>query len=116
MPLSSTNITAETFLLVTTTCPDQACADMLAEALLQQKLAACVQQIPGIRSFYRWKGNIEADNEVLLHIKTRAGRFEELAASISALHPYEIPEIIALPLVAASGPYLHWLDESVAAK
>ncbi|RTZ58803.1 MAG: divalent-cation tolerance protein CutA [Gammaproteobacteria bacterium] len=108
-------IKARDFILVITTCPDQACADALAEALVQQKLAACVQQIPGIRSFYQWKGNIEVDNEVLLHIKARASRFEEVAASINALHPYELPEIIAIPLEAASGPYLRWLDESVTA-
>jgi len=108
-------IKARDFILVITTCPDQACADALAEALVQQKLAACAQQIPGIRSFYQWKGNIEVDNEVLLHIKARASRFEEVAASINALHPYELPEIIAIPLEAASGPYLRWLDESVTA-
>lgn len=104
------------FILVVTTCPDQHSADKLAQALVEQKLAACVQQIPGIRSFYRWKGNIEVDNEVLLHIKTRASWFEEVVASITALHPYELPEIIALPLQAASEPYLKWLDETAAAK
>ena len=107
---------AHDFILIATTCPDQASADHLARELVNRKLAACVQQIPGIRSFYRWKGNIEADNEVLLHIKARASRFEDVAASIKALHPYELPEIIALPLLAASQAYLQWMGEETTAK
>jgi len=110
-----TNIKADDFLAVTTTCPDQACADQIARALVEQQLAACIQQIPGVRSFYRWKGNIEVDSEVLLIAKVRANRFDDVAASISALHPYELPEIIALPLQAGSPPYLQWLATSTSA-
>ncbi len=115
MKNSSKKNAAEAFLLVATTCPDQECADRLARKLLEQRLAACVQQIPGIRSWYPWQGNIEVANEVLLHIKIRASRFREVAASITAQHPYELPEIIALPMTAASEPYLRWLDETIAA-
>jgi periplasmic divalent cation tolerance protein len=92
--------------------PDE--AEGIARALVEGRLAACVNVVPRIVSVYRWKGAVERDEESLLVIKTRAERFEALRAAIVARHAYEVPEIVALPLVGGHAPYLAWLDESVA--
>jgi periplasmic divalent cation tolerance protein len=88
-------------------------AEALASALVEQRLAACVNVVPAVTSIYRWRGQVERDEERLLVIKTRAERFEELRQAIVARHPYEVPEIVALPVVAGHAPYLGWIDESV---
>jgi periplasmic divalent cation tolerance protein len=88
-------------------------AEAIARALVEERLAACVNVVPTVVSIYRWKGAVERDEERLLVIKTRAERFEALRQAIVARHPYEVPEIVALPLVAGHAPYLAWLDESV---
>ncbi len=87
-------------------------AEHLARALVERRLAACVNVVPGVVSLYRWKGRVERDEERLLVIKTRAERFEELRDALVALHPYELPELIALPVSAGHEPYLAWLNES----
>ncbi|AUB84502.1 divalent-cation tolerance protein CutA [Candidatus Thiodictyon syntrophicum] len=103
-------MTAETdYRLVLCTCPDQECATRIAERLVEERLAACVSLVPGLTSIYRWQGAIQRDAEVLLLIKTVAVRFEVLAATLSALHPYEVPEIIALPITAGLPDYLTWM-------
>jgi len=96
-------------LLVLCTCPDESCAAAVTTGLLEERLAACVNRLPGLRSAYRWRGHIERDDEVLLLIKTRAALFRELEATIRRLHPYETPEIIALPIVAGAADYLDWI-------
>jgi periplasmic divalent cation tolerance protein len=88
-------------------------AARIARALVERRLAACVNVVPGVRSFYRWKGAVEEDEERLLVIKTRRDRFEPLREALLALHPYELPEAILLPIEAGHDPYLAWLDESV---
>lgn len=88
-------------------------AERIAERLVEQGLAACVNVLPGVVSIYRWKGRVERDEERLLVIKTRADRFEALRAAIVALHPYEVPEVVALPITAGHAPYLEWLDAAV---
>jgi len=88
-------------------------ASALALTLVEQRLVACVNVVPSVTSVYRWRGKIERDEERLLVMKTRADRFEELRAAIVAWHSYEVPEIVALPLVAGHAPYLAWIDESV---
>lgn len=100
--------------LVLNTCPDGETARRLAEALVEEKLAACVNILPGLSSVYRWKGAVEHEAEHLLLIKTTAGRYPELEQAIRARHPYEVPEIIALPLSAGSAPYLDWVSDSCA--
>jgi periplasmic divalent cation tolerance protein len=100
------------YLLVLCTCPDQGAANVVATALLEQRLAACVNQVPGIKSLYRWEGRVEKDDEVLLLIKTTADRFAELEAMIRKLHPYELPEIIGVPLSAGSDAYFDWIKTS----
>ncbi|MDH4023340.1 MAG: divalent-cation tolerance protein CutA, partial [Gammaproteobacteria bacterium] len=93
-------------LIVLCTCPDEATAAGIATALLAAGLAACVNCVSGIRSMYRWEGEIRDDTEVLLVIKTRAARYAALEATLRAQHPYDLPEIIALPVVAGSRDYL----------
>jgi len=88
-------------------------AERIAERLVEQGLAACVNVLPDAISIYRWKGRVERDEERLLLIKTRAERFEALREAILSLHPYEVPEIVALPIAAGHEPYLAWLDASV---
>jgi len=88
-------------------------AARLADLLLGAHLAACVQILPEMESVYRWQGKIERQPEILLIAKTARSRFDELEREVRALHSYETPEIIALPIVAGSGPYLDWLHASL---
>ena len=81
----------------------------MARALVAGRLAACVNVVPGMRSFYRWKGEIEAADECLLVIKSSRDLFAALSMAIEKLHPYEIPEVLALPVVEGSSNYLNWL-------
>lgn len=99
--------------LVLTTCPDAESADRLAETLVRRNLAACVNIQPQVRSIYRWQGRIESAGEHLLLIKTTAARYRELQDVIEANHPYELPEVIAVPIVAGSDEYLSWLHKTV---
>jgi periplasmic divalent cation tolerance protein len=96
-------------LVVYCTCPDQAVAERIAEAVVSERLAACVNLIPGLASIYRWEGQIQHDAELLLIIKTRRLVYLQLEARIIELHPYQIPEIIALPVQAGSAAYLDWI-------
>lgn len=98
-------------LLVHCTCPDDASAARLAEALVEERLAACVSRLPGLRSTYRWQGAIEQADEVLLLIKTTADRMDALVARVRALHPYELPELVAVEAHAGLAPYLQWVAE-----
>lgn len=98
-------------LLCLCTCPDAASAATIAETLVDERLAACVSQLPGLRSVYRWQGRVEQAAEVLLLIKTTDDRFEALTARLRALHPYELPELIAVEAIGGLAPYLHWVAE-----
>lgn len=88
-------------------------AARVARALVERRLAACVNVVPAVRSIYRWKGKVEEDEERLLVIKTRRDRFEALREALVALHPYELPEAVVLTVEAGHAPYLAWIDESV---
>jgi periplasmic divalent cation tolerance protein len=96
-------------LIVFCTCPDETCAERIATALVEEQLAACVNRIPGVASTYRWQGKVCRDSEQLLLIKTTRGCFEALRERIIALHPYELPEVIAVDIVHGSAPYLDWI-------
>lgn len=96
-------------LLVCTTVADAASADALAERLVGERLAACVQIVPGVRSVYRWRGAVHRDDEVQLVIKTTAPDFDAVERCLRAHHPYELPEIVALPVVRGSAEYLGWI-------
>ena len=85
----------------------------LADMLIGAHLAACVQILPEMESVYRWEGKIERQPEILLLVKTTRSKFDELEKEVRALHSYETPEIIALPVVAGSAPYLEWLRASL---
>jgi periplasmic divalent cation tolerance protein len=98
-------------LIVYCTCPDRTVADTLASALVAGGLAACVNILPGVVSVYRWQGKMERDSEILLLIKSDAAHFAALKDTISDLHPYEVPEIIAVPVEAGHQPYLEWIDQ-----
>lgn len=99
------------FCVVLTTAPDSDTAHRLAEGLVSGKLAACVQVFP-INSFYTWKGELCRDSEYLLLAKTTVPRYPDVEAYIRANHPYEVPEIIRLPIEAGWGPYLAWVREN----
>ncbi|MDR2588103.1 MAG: divalent-cation tolerance protein CutA, partial [Spirochaetales bacterium] len=88
-------------------------AEPLSLALVEKGAAACVQAISGVVSTYRWKGKIERDEEVLLLAKTRRSKLEEISLLLKALHPYEVPELVFLPITGGSQPYLDWLGASV---
>jgi periplasmic divalent cation tolerance protein len=88
-------------------------AERMARALVERGLAACVNLVPGVRSIYRWKGRVETEDEHLLVIKTRAERLPALKEALVALHPYEVPEALALPVEDGLAPYLAWLDDAV---
>lgn len=96
-------------LLVLTNCPDTACAEAIAAQLVQARLAACVNVQPPCRSVYRWQGQVERADEVPLLIKTTAARYPALEAALRAAHPYELPEIVALPITHGLPAYLAWV-------
>ena len=96
-------------ILVLCTCPDESVALNIARALVREGLAACVNRIAAVTSIYQWQGRLCEDSEQLLVIKTSPARYEALEMRLKALHPYEIPEIIAIPVVTGSSPYLAWL-------
>lgn len=87
-------------------------AERIARSLVETGLAACVNLVPGVVSFYRWKGKLERDAEVLLLVKTTGERFEDLKTALVAQHPYELPEVLAVPISAGHEPYLEWLAAS----
>jgi len=99
--------------LVLSTVAQPQDAERIARELVERRLAACVNVVAGLTSFYRWKGAVQRDDERLLLIKTRRDRYAALEQALVALHPYELPEIVALPFEAGSAPYLAWIDENV---
>ncbi|MGI9308332.1 MAG: divalent-cation tolerance protein CutA [Gammaproteobacteria bacterium] len=96
-------------IMVLCTCPDPETAETLSQGLLEARIAACVNQIPGVRSSYIWEGAIEHNSEVLLLIKTRTDLLSEVDSVICALHPYELPEILGVPATKGSTAYLDWI-------
>lgn len=99
-----------TYQMVLTTCPDPETANKIARAVVEEKLAACVNIISNVGSVYRWQGQVESAAEQLLLIKSESARFQVLMERIQALHPYELPEIIAVPIVNGARDYLAWLS------
>lgn len=96
-------------LLVLTNLPDEATARTLATRLIEQRLAACINLLPPCRSMYRWQGTIEETQEVPMLIKTTADRYPALESALRAAHPYELPEIIAVPISSGLPAYLSWI-------
>jgi periplasmic divalent cation tolerance protein len=96
------------------TAPDADTAAAIARVLVEERLAACVNLVPGVRSIYRFRGRVEEEAEVLLIVKTRAERARELEARVRAIHPYELPEVLRLAAAGGSAPYLAWVLEETA--
>jgi periplasmic divalent cation tolerance protein len=95
------------------TCPDRASAERIAEALVSERLAACVNIVPGVRSVYRWRGEVERADECLLLAKTTRAALPELQARLPALHPYELPELLAIEAVGGLPACLDWIADNV---
>jgi periplasmic divalent cation tolerance protein len=100
-------------IVVLTTCESEEEASRLARHLVEKRLAACVNVLPQIRSVYRWKDKVEQATEFLLLIKSRRDVFDSLRGEILKMHSYEVPEVIAIPVVDGSPAYLAWLDREV---
>jgi len=104
------------YIVVLVTAPSQEAGEKIAARLLEKKLAACVNIVPEITSLYTWEGKTQNDQEVLLVIKSKVELFEEhLVPAVLEAHPYEVPEIIALPVLMGSASYLQWIDEVIQA-
>jgi periplasmic divalent cation tolerance protein len=101
-------------LLVLTNVPDLECAQLIARTLVEARLAACVNLLPAVQSIYRWQGQIEEATEITLLIKTTSQQVDSLQKAIVKLHPYDVPEIIATPIVAGYAPYLQWIATETA--
>ena len=100
------------FFVILSTCPGPEVAERLARALVEESLAACVNIVPGLRSIYRWNDEVQSDEEVLMIVKTTAGCLEAACERLVTLHPYELPEAIALPVADGHHAYLEWVAAS----
>lgn len=105
--------TQEKAVVVLCTCPSNELANVIAKALIKKKLAACVNILPKMQSVYCWEGEITIDDEYQLVIKSHEALFSEIEMLIKNLHEYEVPELIAVPIVNGSNEYLDWLNQSV---
>lgn len=103
-----------TVLVCQCSCPDRDVADAIARVLVAERLAACVQVLPGLRSVYRWQGKVEQADEVLLLIKTTQARLEALTQRVAELHPYELPELVAMECRGGLRGYLDWVESETA--
>ncbi len=97
--------------LVLCTCPDQECALGIGERVVEERLAACVSVLPGVTSIFRWEGQLQRETEVMLLIKTSGEVVDALATRLRQLHPYVVPEIIALPITGGLPDYLSWVTQ-----
>jgi len=98
-------------LITLCTCPNQTVAEELATSLVEQGIAACINIIPKVTSIYKWQGKLEKDDEVLMLIKTDQSRYQDLEQALLSLHPYELPEIIAVPVEQGLTGYLNWVTQ-----
>jgi periplasmic divalent cation tolerance protein len=96
-------------IVVLSTCSSAAEAERLAHLLVEQRLAACVSVVPGVRSFYRWQGSVDCSTEWLLLVKSSRSLFAALTTALEQAHSYEVPEVLALPVVEGAANYLNWL-------
>jgi periplasmic divalent cation tolerance protein len=104
------------FLIALTTCPTDEVAERIATTLVTEGLAACVNRLPGVTSTYIWEGAVHSDAEILLIIKTTEAGFGLIKARLPGLHPYELPELVAIPVCAGSEKYLDWIRDTVKSK
>lgn len=102
---------AHAFVVVLVTVPDEAVGEAIARALVDERLAACVNRVGPVHSLFRWDGKLDRADERLLLIKARASALPRLEARVRALHPYQCPEVLALPVVGGSADYLAWIAQ-----
>lgn len=107
---------SEQVILALTTCPDEASARAIAATLVRERLATCVNRIAGLRSTYFWDGRLQDESEILLVIKTTAGRLGEVGVRLKSLHPYKLPELLAIPVTGGNEAYLDWVRQGVTNK
>jgi len=100
----------EKFIVILSSASSEEEAERIGKALVEKKLCACVNIIKDVRSIFRWKGKLSVEKEVLLIIKTKGRQLKSVEAEIKKLHSYEVPELIALPVISGSKDYLFWLD------
>lgn len=103
----------EQVIVALSTCPDEATAKRLAEVFVGERLATCVNRVTGMASTYFWDGRLQDDAETLLIIKTTTAKLAELEARLVALHPYELPELVILPVLGGNERYLQWVRTGV---
>ena len=103
----------ESIVAVLTTAPSADVADRIGTTLVEERLAACANLVPGVSSVFRWKGEVSRETEVLVLLKTTAARLAALRRRLVELHPYEVPEVIALDIREGHGPYLEWVRAEV---
>ncbi|HXP08154.1 MAG TPA: divalent-cation tolerance protein CutA [Acidobacteriaceae bacterium] len=101
------------FQIVLSTCGDRETAERIAHRLVEQRLAACVNILPGVQSVYRWQGRVESASELLMLIKTKASLIQEVQWTIASLHSYDVPEFLVLPIFGGSEAYMAWLETSL---
>ena len=101
------------YCLVVITCPSRKDALKIKDLLLKSRLAACASILEGVDSFFWWQGRIDSASEAIILAKTSRAKFKELAARVAAIHPYDVPEIIAIPIIDGNKPYLDWIDDSL---
>lgn len=111
MPVAKSEI-----IIVFVTVPGLREGSRISKAILTSRLAACVNVIPGVQSIYKWKGKIVQEKEAMLVLKTTRLRYRKLEQKIKELHPYEVPEVIAIPLICGSPQYVEWVTREVANK
>lgn len=100
-------------IVIFVTCADKEQAEKIAQSLIKKKEAACVNVIAGIESIFWWEGRVESADEVLLVIKSKKSKLNQIIVTVKSLHSYEVPEIIALPVIAGDEKYLKWVDDSI---
>ena len=104
-------IDAEALAVALSTVPDAATGERIARALVEERLIACANILPGVTSVYRWEGEVRAEPELMLVMKTRRGLLPRLAERVAELHPYEVPEVVGLPLAGGLAPYCQWVAD-----
>ena len=112
--MASPDGSAATHLVAFTTAPSADAGRMIVRALVERRLVACGTVIPGGVSIYRWKDDVAEQREAVVILKTTAARWEALAAALPELHPYEVPELVAVPVAGGHAAYLQWLSEATA--
>jgi periplasmic divalent cation tolerance protein len=110
---SEKNYRGMMFIVIFITAANKKEAGKISEGLIKKRLAACVNTLGGIKSLFRWKGKIDEAKEVLLMVKSKKTNFQKIAGFVKSVHSYQVPEIIAIPIIAGNKPYLEWINAAV---